>query len=180
MAVSTDNAFSGPYSANGVTTVFPFTFKAPTTAEVVAVVRNAIGEDVVPGPYSVSINGGNGGSVTFVDPPAVGLSIIPVLAPAFTQDLQFENGSAWLAEPVNEGYDRSALRDQALKRDVDRALKVPMGNEGRALTTSDRGVVGIFDGQFSVQPLVNVLHEATDLIDDGSWGGSFTTDGAWG
>lgn len=34
---------------------------------------------------------------------------------------------------MNEGYDRSALRDQALKRDVDRGLKAPVGEPGFTL-----------------------------------------------
>ncbi|AIT81213.1 hypothetical protein [Novosphingobium pentaromativorans] len=136
MAVSTTNAFSGPYIANGVTTVFPFTFKAPTAAEVAVLVRDSDGSDVDPGDYTVSINSGSGGSVSFSTAPADGLSITPYLAALFTQDLQFEDGSAWLAEPVNEGYDRSVLRDQVLKRDIDRGFKVPMGEEGPSLPSA--------------------------------------------
>ncbi|MFC0204738.1 hypothetical protein [Novosphingobium soli] len=133
MAVSTDNAYSGPYAGNGVTTVFPFTFTAPSAAEVGVVARDASSVDVAPVPYTVTINAGAGGSVTFSSPPAAGHTILILLDPSFTQDLQFENGSAWLAEPVNEGYDRAALRDQALKRDVDRALKADVGQAGLAV-----------------------------------------------
>ncbi|GFM29278.1 hypothetical protein [Novosphingobium sp. PY1] len=127
MAVSTTNAFSGPYLANGATTVFPFTFTAPSAAEVAVLVRDADGAAVDAGTYSVSITAGGGGSVSFDVAPDVGLSLVILLDPEFTQGLSFENGSAWLAEPVNEGYDRSALRDQVLKREVDRGLKFPFG-----------------------------------------------------
>ncbi|AOR77233.1 hypothetical protein [Novosphingobium resinovorum] len=180
MAVSTDNAFSGPYLANGVTVVFPFTFQAPSAAEVGVLVRNGIGVEVDPGSYTVQQAQDKRGNVVFDVAPADGLTVTPILEPSFTQDLQFQNGSAWLAEPVNEGYDRAAQRDQALKRDVDRAMKAPIGSDGHSFTTSDRGIVGIFGGQFSVQPLFNILQEATDLVDDGVWGGPFTSDGVWG
>ncbi|EJU14919.1 G-D-S-L family lipolytic protein, partial [Sphingomonas sp. LH128] len=132
MAVSTDNAFSGPYLANGVTTVFPFTFTAPSAAEVAVLVRNAAGDDVAAGSFTVALNPGGaaGGSISFDVAPANGLSVVPLLTPEFTQDLSFADGSAWLAAPVNEGYDRAALRAQALKRDVDRALKAPIGSDG--------------------------------------------------
>ncbi|KQM18376.1 hypothetical protein [Novosphingobium sp. Leaf2] len=134
MAVSTDNAFSGPYLANGVTTVFPFTFVAPSASEVGVQVN---GVTVSPVLFDVVIAGAGGGSVTFQSAPSDGAFVIPFLNPSFTQDLEFENGSAWLAEPVNEGYDRSALRDQALKRDVERGLTVPMGESGFVLPDLD-------------------------------------------
>lgn len=134
MAVSTDNAFSGPYLTNGVTTVFPFTFTAPSADEVDVVLRNASGVDTVATGFTTTLlPGGVGGSVAFAAPPAPGFQLFVLLEPEFTQNIAFENGSAWRAEPVNEGYDRSALRDQALKRDVDRGLKAPVGESGFTL-----------------------------------------------
>jgi hypothetical protein len=137
MAVSTDNAFSGPYLTNGVTTVFPFTFTAPSEDEVGVILRDAAGVDAAASGYTVSLVDGGGGSVVFAVAPAAGYSLLPLLEPAFTQNIAFENGSAWRAEPVNEGYDRSAARDQALKRDVDRGIKTPVGENGVTLPTAE-------------------------------------------
>lgn len=148
MAVSTDNAFSGPYVANGVTTVFPFTFTAPTSGEAAVEVRDASGA-LIPAPSHTSIiNSGAGGSIVFSAPPPAGFTVTPYLDPAFTQDLQFENGSAWAADPVNEGYDRSALRDQVLKRDAARGLKVPIGSTGYEVGSIAPGqVLGFVSGK---------------------------------
>lgn len=121
MAVSTTNAISGPYTTNGATTVFPFSFTAPSVSEVAVYLRDGTGEvsTAGSGDYTVALTAGGGGSVTFDTAPVTGYSLYVVLAPDFTQDIQFENGSAWLAEPVNEANDRAAARDQYLKARVD-------------------------------------------------------------
>lgn len=128
MAVSTTNGFDGPYTANGVTTSFPFTFTAPSTSEVAVLLRDADGVEtlVSPSVYSVTLGSVSGGSVVFSTAPATGCSILPYLNPEFTQEIAFEDGSAWRATPVNEQADRSAARDQALKRDLGRSLMVPL------------------------------------------------------
>ena len=133
MAVSTTNAYSGPFITNGVTTVFPFTFTAPSVAEVAVFLRDADGVETEAEGYTVALTTGGGGSVTFATAPASGWSLYILLDPDFTQNLTFEDGSAWLASPVNEGYDRSAARDQFLKREGDRGFKVPVGEAGLRL-----------------------------------------------
>jgi hypothetical protein len=146
MAVSTTNAVSGPYLANGATTVFPFTFTAPSTSEVAVITRDTDGVDTTINPslYAVSLTASGGGSVTFDTAPASGLQVLIYLDPSFTQEIEFENGSAWLAEPVNEGNDRSALRDQALKRDIERAIKVPIGEAAGILLPTAEQRAGMF------------------------------------
>lgn len=204
MAVSTDNAYSGPYLANGATTVFPFTFTAPTPDEVEVLVRDADGAEVPSGQFSVTVNSGAGGAVTFYTAPASGLTVMPLLAPLFTQDLLFANGAAWLAEPVNEGYDRGAIRDQVLKREADRGVKVPLGEEGLRLpplnARAERlpafdaiGGLGVMEGVSVIvtldslgrpagTPVFDILSSiGTMILDDGTWGGNFNgDDGIWG
>ena len=158
MAVSTTNAFTGPYLTNGVTRVFPFNFTAPSADEVAVVLRDSAGVESNATGFSVTISGSSGGSVSFVTPPADGYALIVALDTFFTQDLAFENGSPFLADPVNEGYDRSALRDQVLKRDVDRGLKVPLGEQGLTFPSAGArsgGALGFdFSGNLIVFPEV--------------------------
>lgn len=182
MAVSTTNGFSGPFLTNGVTTVFPFTFTAPSTNEVDVVLRAADGSENSANGYSVSLTDGGGGAVEFGSAPASGQSLFIILDPQFTQDIEFENGSAWVAEPVNEGYDRSATRDQALKRDVQRAFKVPLG-EGDFTVPPETQRAGKFMafGEFGEPVAVDAIVN-TDMTDDGMWSPDDTLidDGAWG
>lgn len=133
MAVSTTNAYDGPFSANGVTQSFPFTFTAQTAGDV-AVLLN---DQPIIGGYSVELYEGGGGTVTFPVAPGPG-SLVVWLDPDFTQTTAFENGSAWLAAPVNLANDRAALRDQALSRDLNRCMRMPLGESAGTLPSASR------------------------------------------
>lgn len=137
MAIGTENAFSGPYEANGVTTEFPFDFSVLTESQVAVVLIDADGAETTADPslYTVELNGTapTDGTVTFLSAPADGLQVVPVLDMPFTQETQFVDGSAWKASPTNNVNDRAALRDQQLRRDLDRSIKVPFGETGLKL-----------------------------------------------
>ena len=141
MAVSTTNAYSGPYTANGSTTSFPFTFSALSSDDVAVLLRAADGTDTVADTddYTVTFSGSvpSAGSVVFDTAPASGVQVLPYLDVPFTQQTAFADGSAWKAAAVNNTNDRAALRDQVLKRDVDRSLAVPLGEAGFAIPSTD-------------------------------------------
>lgn len=149
MAVSTTNAYSGPYTANGSTTSFPFTFSALASDDVAVLLRAADGTETVADPddYTVTFSGAvpSAGSVVFDTAPASGVSVIPYLDVAFVQQTAFADGSAWKAAAVNNTNDRSALRDQVLKRDLGRGLLVPMDETGFTLpSATDRAGAALF------------------------------------
>jgi hypothetical protein len=89
------------------------------------------------GGYSVELYEGGGGTVTFPVAPGPG-SLVVWLDPDFTQTTAFENGSAWLAAPVNLANDRAALRDQALSRDLNRCMRMPLGESAGTLPSASR------------------------------------------
>lgn len=132
MAIGTENAFSGPYTANGVTTEFPFTFSVLAATQVAVTLIDADGAETTadPGDYTVDLNGTapTDGTVIFATAPATGYEVVPLLDMPFTQETQFVDGSAWKASPANNVNDRAALRDQILKRETDRALKLSVGD----------------------------------------------------
>lgn len=163
MPVNTTDNLSGPYQTNGVTVTFPFSFVAPSAAEVAVMLRDSNGTETSASGFVVALSAGPGGSVTFAVAPEPGYDLFVLLDPAFTQEIAFENGSAWLAEPVNEAADRSALRDLALKRDVDRGLRVPLGESAPqvlSLEGADGQALGIVGG--SVAPVPYASGAAAD------------------
>lgn len=168
MAVDTENGFSGPFIPNGATTVFPFTFTAPSAAEVSVFLRAADGTETDAAGFTVTLTPGGGGNVTFAVAPPAGPELYILLAPNFTQDVQFENGSAWLAEPVNEVADRAAARDQAMKREIDRSLRVPLGEtppEGGSFAGNLTGkAIGFVNGK--MVPVPNDASSAAQLVAD--------------
>lgn len=131
MAVSTTNAYDGPFSANGVTVAFPFTFTAQTSADVAVL----LDDQPITSGFVAELYEGGGGTVTFDTAPGPG-NLVVWLDPDFTQTTAFENGSAWLAAPVNLANDRAALRDQALSRDLARCMRIPLGENAGTLPSA--------------------------------------------
>ena len=130
MAVSSVDTLSGPYTTNGVTTTFPFTFKAMAEGEVrvFRMAADGVETTINPGAYDVTLND-DGGSVVFTAAPAIGDPLYVGTDPDFTQQITFENQGAFLPEVMNEAFDRAATRDLALKGDIDRAPKRPLNWE---------------------------------------------------
>lgn len=132
MPISTTNAITGPLTPNGITTIFPFTFTAPSTAEVQVLSRDTttgVITIVSANDYTVALNIGGGGTVTFDAAPAAGADIYLKLDPLFTQDIEFAEGAKITASALNRIADRAATRAQFLRHEVDRALKVNEGDD---------------------------------------------------
>lgn len=160
MTVSSTNAFSGPYVANGSTTVFPFSFKVMTESEVrVVIVEDGEIEEQSASLYTVSIVG-EGGSVTFTTAPPSG-DVYIYSNPLYTQQTGFSSGQAYSPTVVNDALDRAVVRDLDLRRRIGQAILVPDNEAGVDLPpASDRAgkVIG-FDangGLTLVQPSLTV------------------------
>ena len=137
MTVTSTIISAGPYYPNGVTTVFPFGFKALTTDEVaVATIAGGTETVVDPALYTVSLSD-TGGSVTFATAPTADLSpLFTIAAPSFLQEISFPPEGAFLAEVHDEAFDRSALRDLLLLGMTERTISVPIGETGGTLPSA--------------------------------------------
>lgn len=144
MAVSTTDTYSGPYTANGVTVAFPFTFKAASAAEVRVFLAGSDGSEAEfeADEYSVTLSA-PGGTVTFATAPPSGTLYVES-RPDFKQPIAFASGQPYQPQTVNEANDRAAIRDLYLRTKIDRAPTAPVG--------------GGAEGQFPV------------VLPDGSWG----------
>ncbi len=141
MTVSSEINKSGPYTGNGVTTVFAYGFRI-LDASHIEVIRTEGGIDttVSPSAYSVSGVGSASGNVVFSVAPASGQSITIIRNVPFTQSTDLENQGAYYAETIEQSLDLAAMRDQQLAEELSRAVKVPVG---RAPLDTDEVVEGL-------------------------------------
>lgn len=121
MTVSATNASSGPYTGNGSTTAFPFTFSAGSAAEVQVLVNGAIQSSGYSVALNVDANGKltGGGTVTFSTAPVTGAIILPQSAPGFDQEVALVNNGAFLPAVIEGALDQAARRDIYLDARID-------------------------------------------------------------
>jgi hypothetical protein len=114
MTVKSTSVVAGPYYPDGVATVFPFDFKVLDPSEIAVTLTSGVDAPVAVdrSAFTVSLNAdGNGGSVNFITPPAVGPWLMVRAAPTFLQQVSFTLQGAFLPTSHDEALDRAALRD---------------------------------------------------------------------
>ena len=192
MAVTVTSTISGPYIPNGATTVFAFDFKAGSADEI-QVYRDlglAEGWELVPGAdYTASVDPDQeGGDVEFSVAPAIGTGDLYIVSePLFTREGQYTGEGPFTPKGLNNQFDRAAVRDLALARDLARSIKVPLGEEPTILPrVVDRALKYLaFDADGNPVPAIAVvdlvLNEALGVSpgssDMGATGGSVLPDG---
>ncbi len=137
MPVQVESAISGPYTPNGVTTTFAFTFKAGSSTEVAVVDQD--GNALSSALFSVDLDNDEGGSVTFsVAPSADDYDELYIISdPSLTQTADFDNtGSSFNPASLTRALDRAAIRDLKQQAEIDRAFKVPFGETGPTFPTA--------------------------------------------
>ena len=168
MAVSTTDTYSGPYEANGITVVFPFTFKAVSADDVAVILRAASGDEslVADSEFTVSL-ATSGGSVQFATPPAGG-QIYVVSEPSFLQAVEFASGQPFSPTVVNEVNDRDVIRALYLKREMARTPRLPIGGgvAGKYPFVKEDGTFGWSEGPGLGDPLGDF--DAIDIPDGSS------------
>lgn len=183
MTVSSATSKSGPYTGNGVTTVFPYGFRI-LDASHIRVIRTENGVDaVVSSGFTVSgVGSAGGGNVTFSVPPAAGQKITLIRNAPFTQQTDLENQGAYYAETIEEAFDLAAMRDQQLQEQVDRSLKIAVGAEAAELDILVQSVITVADNipdvnavaadiasVNAVAPVVGDVATVADNVADVTW-----------
>lgn len=146
--------------ANGVTTVFPFTFKILNAADLTVTVDGTI---VTTGFSVTGVGEDEGGSVVFDVAPANGKKIIRYLNPVLARVTDYQQFGDWLAPIVNADFDRIWLTIQYLSQALIRAIKLPVDSlAGQEITedaTNRSNKVITFDVDGNV-----ALKSGTELI----------------
>ena len=136
MAVNDIPRRAGPFTGNGVTTVFPFTFKVLAAEDVRVAVREdgtLAFVDLDPSTYTVAGAGEDeGGSVTLGAPLPSGDTLVILGDASYDQPLTLFNQGAYFAEDVMRALDRNTVLSQQLKEQVDRAVLSPVDTETSA------------------------------------------------
>lgn len=172
MTVPSDSARSGPYSGNGVNKVFGFDFKILHASHLRVIRRAANGApNVLTMGVDYSITGvGNpaGGSVTLTVAPAAGQTITLLRNVPFVQETDLENQGAYYAETVERAFDLVAMRDQQMREELDRAVKIPENEDPAVLDRLARDVaaLGAIAGDLEVLADIKQDIEAVAAIAD--------------
>lgn len=123
MTISSTINRSGPYTGNGVTTSFPYSFQIAAASHLMAV-QTVGDEDTTINASAYTITGVgqvSGGVVVFSSPPAAGVKVTFLRNIPFTQLIDLENQGAYYAETVEGALDLAVMRDQMLLERINRA-----------------------------------------------------------
>jgi hypothetical protein len=140
LSISTTTRKAGPFVGNDIQTVFPFTFKVFTTADVV-VTRSvsATGVETVLAlatDYTVALNADQdnapGGSVTLLAALALAQNLAITSAVAALQPVAVTNGGGFFASVFNGVFDRLTILVQQLIEQVGRTMTIPVTATGVA------------------------------------------------
>lgn len=132
MTIATAINRSGPYTGNGVTSVFAYDFKIEDRDHVQVVRATALNVETVLAidtDYTVTGVGDDGGGDIILNAPlAAGLTLTMILDVPFTQETDLENQGAYFAETVEAAFDLSAQRDLQLSERLNRAILLPVSS----------------------------------------------------
>lgn len=118
---ATSNATT--FSGNGATTVFPFTFPFFLDGDLIVTLTSAAGVETAKAintDYSVTGAGTpSGGSITMAVPPASGESLTVERVVPLTQETDLQNQGPYLAETVENAFDKLTMIDQQQQVGID-------------------------------------------------------------
>ncbi len=141
MSIATTTRKAGPFTGNGVTTVFPFSFKVFTASDL-TVVSTTEGLDttlVLNSSYSVVLNSNQdtspGGTVTLFVAPASSYTITITSAVAQTQPVVLTNNGGFYPTVINNALDRLTILIQQLAEGLSRSLKISLSSSTAISTT---------------------------------------------
>ena len=140
MTISTELRKAGPFTGNGVTTAFPFSFKVFAASDVAVTRADTQGAEtalVLNSDFTVALNPDQdavpGGTVTLAAPLASGHRLTVTSAVPNLQPTDITNNGGFYPRVIEDALDRHVAQIQQIDEKVDRALKVaitsPLGDQ---------------------------------------------------
>ena len=191
MTITAQTSKTGPYSGNGTTTVFSYTFEVQDETHLVVTLADASGVETVQvlnTDYTVSgVGNANGGQVTMSAAPAVGYTLTLSRNIPITQEVDLENRRSVAPEVLEDAYDKLTQIAQDLSEQVGRAVKISAvqsaGSTQLSGPASGPSLLG-FDGAdnaitYSLSPsgVINLAQDV-NILDVGNYYTSSNVEGA--
>lgn len=135
MTVSSTVRKAGPFSGNGVTTVFSFTFKVfnPSDVRVVQTDPSGVESDLTVG-FTIALHpdqdASPGGTVTFSSAPANGYKITLASQVLALQQTDLTGSGAFYPDVIEAALDRAVILLQQIAESVSRAITAPISGAG--------------------------------------------------
>ena len=138
MTISTQNRTAGPFSGNGVTTVFPFNFKVFSSNDLLVVrtdtAASASADLKLTQDYTVTLNGDQeanpGGTVKLLEALPAGSALVLTSQVEYLQPLDLTNQGGFYPKVINAAFDRVTILLQQLRSITSRSLRFPVADTG--------------------------------------------------
>lgn len=159
MTITTSVRKAGPFPGNGSTTLFGFSFKVFTTADVLVTLANtSTGVETVQTlstNYTVSLNADQntnpGGTVTMLTAPATGYTLTLTSQVAQTQNADIQNAGGFYPQVVTTALDKLTILVQQLAEKLGRSITLPVSSTASAqLPSPVAGAYIVWDGSASM------------------------------
>jgi len=143
MTISSTTRIAGPFTGNGVTTTFPFTYKVFSTADV-QVIQLTISTGLettltIVTDYTITLNGDQdsnpGGNIVLVTPLLALYKLTATSDIANLQPTDLTNQGGFYPEVITDALDRATIQIQQLADQTDRAIKIPISDGVLDMTT---------------------------------------------
>lgn len=141
MTISSETRTAGPFTGNGVTTAFPFTFKVFSEEDVLVVETDTDGVETtltLTTDYTVTLNGNQdvspGGTVTLNAALTDDYLLTLTSQVENLQEAQLTNNGGFYPAVINSALDRLTILVQQSLNKINRSVKIPL-SDGTSVTT---------------------------------------------
>jgi hypothetical protein len=166
MTISSTTRIAGPFTGNGVTTTFPFTYKVFSTADV-QVIRLTISTGIettltIVTDYTITLNGDQdsnpGGNIVLVAALSALYTLTATSDIANLQPTDLTNQGGFYPEVITDALDRATIQIQQISDIGDRTLKIPIsdGALNMELPTASQRINTVFGFDATGLPTVLV------------------------
>ena len=164
MTVASEVSRSGPYTGNGVTTIFNYEFRILDEDHLRVILAEDGIETVleIDSDYIVSdVGEPGGGQIALVSAPTASQTLTILRNVPFTQETDLENQGVFNAETIEAALDQAAMRDQQLSERLDRAITVPASADPGALNDLIADVLLLADRAEAIDTVAGVAADVS-------------------